>query len=178
MTVKEYLAADQVSDRPLEYHDGEIFPIAEASIRHAAIALSVGAMLREGVMGRPCRVLGTMRVRISATQYVQPDLIVYCGQAELTTESDPSLTNPKVIVEILSPSTAGYDYGDKFELYRRLASFEEYVLVAQDKPRIEVFRRMGDGRWLLSTYEGESAVAVVESIDVRLPLAEIYAGLP
>jgi Uma2 family endonuclease len=83
-----------------------------------------------------------------------------------------------VIVEVLSPSTAGYDYGDKFELYRRLPSIEEYVLVAQDKPRIEVFRRMEDGRWLLSTFEGESAVAVVESIDVRLPLAEIYAELP
>lgn len=178
LTVKEYIEADQVSDRPLEYHDGEIFPLAEASIRHAAIELSIGALLREGVKGKPCRVLGTMRVRISPTQYVQPDLIVYCGQPELTTESDPSLTNPKVIVEILSPSTAGYDYGDKFELYRRLPSFEEYVLVAQDKPRIEVFRRIDGGRWLLSTYEGESATAHIESIDVRLPLAEIYSELP
>lgn len=178
MTVKEYIEADQVSDRPLEYHDGEIFPLAEASIRHAAIELSIGEMLHKGVKGKPCRALGTMRVRISPTQYLQPDLIVYCGQPELTAESDPSLTNPKVIVEILSPTTAGYDYGDKFELYRRLASFEEYVLVAQDKPRIEVFRRVQYSRWLLSTYEGEAATAVIESIDVRLPLAEIYADLP
>lgn len=177
LTVEEYIEADQVSDRPLEYHDGEIFPLAEASIRHAAIDSCLHKMLGSQ-LASSCRVLGTMRVRISPTQYVQPDLIVYCGKPELTTESDPSLTNPRVIVEILSPSTAGYDYGDKFELYRRLPSLEEYVLVAQDKPRIEVFRRIDGGRWLLSTYEGESATALIESIDVRLPLAEIYAELP
>ncbi|MBS1826336.1 MAG: Uma2 family endonuclease [Acidobacteria bacterium] len=98
-----------------------------------------------------------MRVRISATQYVQPDLIVICGQPAFTDETDPSLTNPSVIIEILSPSTAGYDYSGKFQLYRQLPSFEEYLLVAQDQSRIGVFRRMNDGRWLLSSYEAQRA---------------------
>lgn len=178
MTVKEYLEADQVSDRPLEYHDGEIFPIAESSYRHAAIGLNLGVFLKQGLKGKPCHAIGTMRVRISATQYVQPDLIVICGQPAFTEESDPSLTNPSVIIEILSPSTAGYDYSGKFQLYRQLPSFEEYVLVAQDQPRIEIFRRMTDGRWILSTYEGEAAVAKVESLEIEIPLAEVYAQLP
>ena len=177
MTVKEYLAADEASDRPLEYHDGEMFPLAEASIRHAAIESRlhriVGRQLKSS-----CEVLGTMRVRVSATQYVQPDLIAYCGKPVLTEESDPSLTNPSVIFEILSPSTAGYDYGAKFQLYRQLASFQEYVLVAQDQPRIEVFRRMEAGRWLLTSYEGESAVAKVESLEIDIPMSEVYAELP
>ncbi|MBL8174052.1 MAG: Uma2 family endonuclease [Bryobacterales bacterium] len=178
MTVKEYLEADQASERPLEYHDGEIFPLAEASLRHAAIETRIGALLHQGLKNKPCEAIGTMRVRVSPTQYVQPDLIVYCGKPVLTDESDPSLTNPSVIFEILSPSTAGYDYSGKFQLYRQLPSFEEYLLVAQDQPRIEVFRRMTDGRWLLTVYEGESAVAKVESLEIEIPLAEIYSQLP
>ena len=178
LSVEEYLAADLVSDRPLEYHDGEIFPIAEASLRHAAIEVNVGSLLKQRLSGTTCNVIGTMRVRISQTQYVQPDIIVYCGQPTLTKESEPSLTNPKVVFEILSPSTADYDYGGKFQLYRQLPSFEEYVLVAQDQPRVEVFRRMPDGKWLLSTYEGEESTAAVESLDMQLPLREIYAQLP
>ncbi|MBS1828887.1 MAG: Uma2 family endonuclease [Acidobacteria bacterium] len=177
MTVKEYIEADLVSDRPLEYHDGEVSPIAVASFRHASIesrlGRKVGGQLKSG-----CQIIGTMRVRISARQYVQPDLIVYCGQPALTDESDPSLTNPKVIFEILSPSTAGYDYSDKFHLYRQLPSFEEYVLVAQDQPRIDVFRKMADGRWLLSNYEGDQAVATVESLGIEIPLGELYSELP
>jgi len=178
MTVEEYLEADQASDVPLEYHDGEMFPIAESSLRHAAIELRLAALLHQGLKLKPCEAIGTMRVRISPTQYVQPDLIVYCGKPALTEESDPSLTNPSVIFEILSPSTAGYDYSDKFQLYRQLASFEEYVLVAQDQARIEVFRRMTDGRWLLTAYEGESAAAKVESLEIEIPLGEVYGGLP
>jgi Uma2 family endonuclease len=76
-----------------------------------------------------------------------------------------------------SPTTADYDYGHKFILYRRIGSFEEYVLVAQDQARVEVFRKTPDRRWLISTYESLDAVANVESLGISLPLAEIYAGV-
>jgi len=79
-----------------------------------------------------------------------------------------------VIVEILSPSTADCDYGGKFALYRGLPSFEEYLLIAQDEPRIEVFRKMPDDRWVLSSYVGLDATVRVESLEIDLPLAEIY----
>lgn len=135
MTVEEYLAADQGSECPLEYHDGEIFPMAEASLRHGMIAIKLARCVDQRLDGTPCRGSGPVRIRINPTKFLHPDFLVFCGQPVLTSESDPSLTNPKVIFEILSPSTEGYDYSGKFQLYRQLPSFEEYVLVAQEQPR-------------------------------------------
>ena len=78
-------------------------------------------------------------------------------------------------MEVLSPSTADYDYGGKFALYRSLPSFEEYLLIAQDEPRIEVFRKNSEGHWVLYTYEGMESTVRVESLAIDLPLAEIYS---
>ena len=82
-----------------------------------------------------------IRVRVSPKKYLYPDLLVYCGEPQLTDEVEDTITNPKVIVEVLSPSTANYDQGGKFRLYQQLPSFEEYVLVSQDTPRVEVSRK-------------------------------------
>ena len=82
-----------------------------------------------------------------------------------------------MIVEVLSPSTQGYDRSRKFDLYRLLPSFEEYVLVSQDKPSVEVIRKSPDGRWIITFYEGLEALAKVESLDIALPLAELYDGV-
>jgi Uma2 family endonuclease len=114
---------------------------------------------------------------VSPTKFLIPDIIVVCGKPALTDEHQDTITNPKVIVEILSPSTADYDYGEKFILYRRLESFEEYLLVSQDQPRVEVARKTPDKRWVISTYEGMDAVVNVESLDVSLPLRDIYGGV-
>ena len=100
--------------------------------------------------------------------------MVVCGKPVFTDEDQDTVTNPKVIVEILSPSTADYDYGGKFALFRTLPSFEEYLLIAQEEPRIEVFRKMPDDRWILSSYVGLDATVRVESLEIDLPLAEIY----
>ncbi|MBS1829508.1 MAG: Uma2 family endonuclease [Acidobacteria bacterium] len=175
MTVEEYLAADQTSERPLEYHDGEVFPLAEASLAHGAIQFNLSSALRSKLEAGPCRGTGSVRVRVSPTQYLYPDVLVFCGQPELSKESDPSLTNPKVIFEILSPSTSDYDFGAKFQLYRQLPSFEEYILIAQDQPKVEVFRRLPDGRWILTIYEGLEATISLDSLNIQLPLSEIYA---
>ena len=113
----------------------------------------------------------------SPTKFVYPDFVVYCGAPALTDEDHDTLTNPKVIIEILSPSTANYDYGRKFILYRMLPSFEEYVLVSQDQARVETCRKSSDDRWVLSTYRGLDAVVPIESIGIPLPLAEVYNGV-
>jgi Uma2 family endonuclease len=178
MTVAEYIAADEASERRLEYHDGEVCPLAWANFPHAMIQANMAYGLSLRLRGKPCQIIGTMRVRVSPVQYLQPDLIVYCGEAALTPEPDASLTNPKVLFEILSPSTADYDYGSKFQLYRLLPSLEEYVLVAQDQPRVEVFRKSAGGKWILSSYQGEQSAVAVESLEIELPLTEIYANLP
>ena len=118
-----------------------------------------------------------MAERVSPSKYVYPDLLVVCGKLVTTEDRAKSIINPKVIVEILSPSTEGYDGHRKFAFYRQIPTFEEYILIAQDQPRVEVFRKAAENRWILSTYEGAGAVARVESIEIELPLDEIYSGV-
>ncbi len=178
MTLEEYLTADAVAERPLEYHDGEVFPMVDASLSHAMLLTNLSSCLGSRLIGSPCRSAALARVRVNSAKYVYPDLVVFCGQPTLASANDPSLTNPKVIFEILSPATEGYDYNGKFQLYRQLPSFEEYVLIAQDQPRVEVFRRLPDDKWVRSTYEGNESTAVIETIDVGIPLSELYAQLP
>lgn len=173
LSVEEYLAMDRAADLKSEYHDGEVFPIAAVSLAHAQMAIRIGRRLDERLESSPCRVAALARVRVSPTKFVYPDIIIVCGAPALTDEIADTITNPRVIVEILSPSTADYDYGGKFALYRRLPSFEEYLLVAQDEPRVEVFRRTPDGRWMLSTYQGLDATIPVECLDLSIPMREI-----
>lgn len=175
LSVEEYLALDRAAELPSEYHDGEMFPIESVSVEHARITANTVYRLSERLYGKPCRALnGPIRVRVSPTKFVCPDILVVCGKVDVTDELQDTVTNPKVIIEVLSPSTADYDYGGKFTLYRLLPSFEEYLLIAQDKPRIEVFRKMPDDRWILTRYEGLESTVPVESLYIELPLAEIY----
>ncbi len=172
MSVEEYIALDDAAELKSEYHDGELFPI------DAMIAANATARLVLRLNPASCRsYISPVRVRVSPTKFVYPDILVVCGKTELTEESTDTITNPKVVVEILSPSTADYDYGGKFALYRRLPSFEEYVLIAQDQPRVEVFRKAADNRWILTTHEGLEAAVNVEALNITLPLAELYAGV-
>ena len=175
MSVEEYLAADRAAELPSEYHDGEMFPVVVASWAHACVTSNTVRRLSERLDGRPCQVANsTARVRVSPTKFVYPDILVFCGKPDFTDDMQDTITNPRVIVEVLSPSTADYDYGGKFALYRRLPSFEEYFLIAQDEPRIEVFRKDPANRWILSSYAGLESTVRVESLDIVLPLAEIY----
>jgi Uma2 family endonuclease len=177
LSVEEYLALDETSERRLEYHDGEVFPIDNALLPHGLLGVNIGRRLAERLDQTGCRVAGTARVRVSPTQYVYPDILVYCGKPALTDGRSESLMNPKVIVEILSPSTEDYDYGKKFILYRSLPSFEEYLLVSQEQPRVEVSRRTPENRWILSTYLGLDAVVPVESLGISIPMGELYEGV-
>jgi len=113
---------------------------------------------------------------VASGKFVHPDLMVVCGKEEVLGAGDAVL-NPQVVVEVLSPKTGDYDYGGKFRLYQTLDSFEEYVLIAQDEPRVDVFRKTPDSRWLLSSYTGLSQVAKVESLGIELSLAQLYAGV-
>ncbi len=176
MSVEEYLAADRAAERASEYHDGEMFPLEAVSIRHGLLVNRVAWKLLERLEGGPCQIVSQIRVRVSPSKFIYPDQAIIHGEPALTDEHADTITNPKVIVEVLSPSTKNYDHGEKFELYRRLPSFEEYVLIAQDQPNVEVFRKTPDGRWLLTIYEGLDAVARLNSLDIALPLAELYAG--
>lgn len=176
MTVEDYLAFDRAAEVKSEFHDGELFQIEAVSLQHNRVALNTARKLADQLDGTPCEVLiQPIRVRVSPTKFVYPDLMVVCGTPEVTDEVQDTITNPKVIIEVLSPSTADYDYRAKFQLYRNLPSFTEYLLIDQNDPKVEVFRRLEGSDWLLSSYAGLDAVVPVRCLNIEVPLSVIYA---
>ena len=178
MTVEEYLVYDRAAEVKSEYHDGELFPTSVSmSVRHSRITANVviclGNLLRSG----PCKVYTPTRVRVNARKYFYPDAFVVCGQVQLTDEMQDTITNPKVIVEVLSPSTADYDLGGKFQMYLRLPSLEEYVAVSKDEVKVHVFRRTANDAWSLTNYEGLDASFPLQSLGIVVPLREIFLEL-
>ena len=180
LSMEEYLALDRVAEVPSEFHDGEMFPIEAITYEHSVISVNVGSALKTRLRGGNggCQPLASpLRVRVSPTKRVIPDHAIVCGGPEFADKQRDTIVNPKVIVEILSPSTANYDFGYKFRLYCRLTSFEEYVLISQDEPRVERYRKSAEDRWVISIYTGLGAVVPIESIDISLPLSEIYEDI-
>lgn len=177
-SVEEYLAKDRDAELKSEYHDGELFPICAVSVEHGQLAINVGHCLRSRIQGPNCRIVASpVRVRVSPSKFVYPDIFIVGGKAQLTDEHRDTITNPKVIVEILSPPTADYDRGGKFELYRELPSFEEYILIEQDQYRVETRLRQADGNWLLRRFDGLQAVLPIQSLNFSIPLSEIYSDV-
>jgi len=177
MTYAEYLAAEAASGIRHEYLNGEVWAMAGGTPEHAALALAVGSELRSALRGKPCRAYSAdLRVRIVDTGLsTYPDVSVVCGQLETAPDDKDAVTNPIVLVEVLSESTEGYDRGAKAAHYRRIPSLREYVLVAQAEPRIEVFRRAESGRWeLLEARPGETIE--LASLGVQLDVAAVYAN--
>ena len=134
-TVEEYLELEEASPLRHEYHDGEIIAMSGGSLEHSVIITNVSAALHAALANKPCLVLDTnLKVGIGPSrQFVYPDVHVICGQPQFDPR-DPNrqtVTNPRMAVEVLSPSTEAYDRGGKFNLYRELESLEEYVLISQ-----------------------------------------------
>jgi Uma2 family endonuclease len=177
MTYAEYLAAEALSDVRHEFLDGEVWAMAGGTPEHAALALAMGSELREALHGKPCRAFSAdLRVRVIDTGLsTYPDVSVVYGQLETAPDDPDAVTNPIVLVKVLSESTEGYDRGAKAAHYRRIPSLREYVLVSQAEPRIEVHRRADSGRWeLLEARPGEAIE--LASLGARIDVAAIYAN--
>jgi Uma2 family endonuclease len=175
-TVDEYLDYDDAADCRTEFHGGEIFRMDDVSVRHGIIELALGTALNGRLKESPCKSMAGVRFRTAGDDYVRPDIAVICGPPQYT-PNGRAATNPKLIVEILSPSTADFDYGGKFELYREMESLQEYALVSQTRHRVEVFRKTAEKEWLLSTYKGLDETIPFHSVSVTVPMTEIYAGV-
>ncbi|PKO22641.1 MAG: hypothetical protein CVU38_08360 [Chloroflexi bacterium HGW-Chloroflexi-1] len=175
-TPEEYLALERRAETKSEYWNGQIYALAGASESHVLIITNVVSALATQVKGRPCKVYShDMRVKVSAAGlYTYPDVIVVCGEARFEDRHRDTLLNPLVLIEALSSSTAVYDRGAKFEFYRSLESLSDYLLVAQDEPKIDHYTRQSADRWLLSTYRGLDATVPIPAIDCALPLADVY----
>ena len=176
LTPEEYLAFEREAEVKHEYYAGEIFAFARASRQHNLMVANVIRELGNEVKGRPCEVYPSdMRVRVSPKGlYTYPDITVVCGEARFGDEHSDTLLNPTVIVEVLSPSTEGYDRGEKFEHYRKLESLKEYLVIAQERHHVERHVRQSEGQWLLSETDSVDDVIELPSIACRLAVADIY----
>ncbi|MCC6552513.1 MAG: Uma2 family endonuclease [Polyangiaceae bacterium] len=172
----EYIARERAGDTKHELLRGVIIAMAGASPRHNAIAANVIGLLHGLLRGGPCSVLTSdQRVYIEETDlYTYPDVTVVCGKPLFHAKCLDTLLNPRVIVEVLSDSTADYERGPKFAHYRRLASFEEYLCISQLEKRVEHSRRIETGQWLLTEHKGDDAVVVLTALGCELRLADIY----
>lgn len=176
LTPEEYLALERQAGTKSEYYAGVIVAMAGASYSHNLIAANVVAALHSQLRGRMCSVFpGDMRVKVGATGlYTYPDVVVVCGQPRFDDKYLDTLLNPVLIVEILSKTTSGYDRGEKFEHYRKIESFVEYLLISQERCYIEHFVRQLGNQWLLSESERLQDVVELASIACNLALADVY----
>ena len=175
VTPEEYLEGELKAEYKSEYYKGQIYAMAGASLTHVTIVSNFTAELRQALRGGTCvAVSSDLRLRVSfAGLYTYPDVIVICGQVRYADDKSHTITNPTVIIEVLSPSTEAHDRGFKFAQYRKIDSLHEYVLVSQSEPRVEKFHRRGE-QWVLSECVGIEAVCELESVNCRIQLAEIY----
>lgn len=176
VTPEEYLALERAAEYKNEYLDGEIVAMTGASREHNLIQVNIVAELRNQLKGHPCEVYPSeMRVRIPSTNsYTYPDAAVVCGEPQFEDESVDTLLNPTLIVEVLSKSTASYDRTEKFGHYRTIDALREYLLVSQDKCKVEQYVRQADGRWLLSDVISRESSVELASVPCVLKLAEVY----
>ena len=173
---QEYLALDRVADRRSEYHDGQMFLMSGASNEHNLIVGEVIRNIGNTLVNSPCNVYPSdMRIQIPGRRnYVYPDVSVVCAEPQFDDKRSEILLNPNLIIEVLSPSTQHFDRGKKFDLYRSIPSVQEYVLVAQDEPRVAVYQRRANEEWAFTEAEGLKGKIRLYSVGCDLGLKEIY----
>lgn len=175
LTPDQYLEIERAAEFKSEYLDGEMFAMAGAREAHNLVVMNVLGELREQLRSRPCRPYPSdMRVRVNARLYTYPDVTVVCGDPQFLDERRDTLLNPGLIVEVLSPSTEAYDRGRKFEHYKSLPSFREYLLLASDRMHADLCIRQPDDRWLLTSADAPDETLTLDSVGVRLRLADLY----
>ena len=176
-TPDEYLEFERASDVRHEYVDGEIYEMAGESLAHSRICVNIAGEMRSSLKGSRCEALSpNMKVRAeSKGMFAYPDLSIVCGEPVFHDKQRDVLLNPKVIIEVLSPSTQRYNQTKKFFRYRKeIPSLTDYILIYQDSPFIEHHEKVSDGRWVHNAFDGIEDVLRIPSIDCEVPLSEIY----
>lgn len=175
-TVEEYLALEEKANSKSEYIDGKIIPMAGGSANHNQIALNFSAELNFAFKKQNYRVYMTdMRLWIPKRRiYTYPDVMIIAGEPEFVDNRTDIIQNPKVIVEVLSKSTENYDRDDKFKAYRTIPSFEEYLLIEQDRIYIEHYSKTANKRWSLQEYDEEDELITLVTIPFEITLQDFY----
>lgn len=173
---EDYLAAEADSPNKHEYRDGEVYAMARGTDAHNLITGNLYALLRAHLRGGPCRTyFADVKAHIETCNcYYYPDVMLTCDPRD--TETSTYKRFPKLIVEVLSDSTEAFDRGDKFADYRGLDSLQEYVLISQTRPQVEVFRRNAEGLWVLHPH-GDGDTLSLTSVDWSGAIAEVYEAV-
>ncbi len=175
-TVTEYLELEERAEFKSEFVNGEILPMAGATANHNILTLKFAARILLALEDLDYSVF-TTDVRLwmpDYNQYTYPDVMIVEGQTIFTNEKQTAITNPCLIVEVLSSSTQEYDRVNKFKQYRSISSFREYVLVYQNNYCVEQYTKQNDGRWILTEYLGEDTVLKLESVRFEISLQDLY----
>ena len=175
-TPEEYLRLEENSTDKHEFIEGGIYLIAGGSLRHNALTVNIAAELNIGLRGKPC-VTFSSDMRLSpdiGAFYAYADVSVVCGTPELAPGGNATLTNPTVIVEVLSPSTENYDRGKKAEYYRRFLSLKSYLIVDQGRVFVEHYCRQEDNSWSLEIFTDLSEQISLPSLGLVIPLINIH----
>ena len=178
VTPEEYLERDRAAEFRSEYYAGRIYAMSGGTWSHARIISNLNRRLANALEGRSCVVCSSdMRVQVAADFYTYPDVLIVCGEPKFPDSRTDVITNPVIVIEVLSPSTEAYDRGFKASHYRRMPSLRELALVSQDEPRIEIFRRQPSDEWLLSESIGLDSTCRFESVPCSIRMSEIYDGV-
>ena len=175
-TPEEYLDLERQSEIRHEFLDGTVYAMSGESPAHSTICFNLAGILHLQLRSTNCRGFSpNMKVRAGeAGLYAYPDLAVVCGEPTFHDKHKDVLLNPTVIFEVLSRSTQAYDRGEKFERYKSIETLRDYVLVSQDRPRLEHFSLQSDGSWAHAELEGVDAALTLDSINCHVALADIY----
>jgi Uma2 family endonuclease len=175
ITEEEYLERERAAEFRSDYYAGHVYAMSGGSWTHATLIHNVSRLLGNAFEGRNCSAkTSDMRVRVSGKLYTYPDVVVVCGEPKFLDNRTDTVTNPVLIVEVLSPSSEAYDRGAKATQCRRMESLQELVFVAQIEPRVEIYRKRSANEWVLSESAGLESTCRFDSVDCELPLAGIY----
>ena len=176
-TEAEYFEFERTSFGRWEYVGGQIRQMSGGTTDHGAISMNIGRALGNVLVPRGCRVYGSdVRIHTGDGVNTFPDISVICGENQYYLGRKDTVLNPLLVVEVLSPSTEGYDRGNKFDHYQTIAALTDYLLVEQSRARVLLFTRR-DSLWEMQEFKGLEAVAALPSVEVELALADVYASI-
>ncbi len=175
-SIQEYLEFEDNSQAKHEYLNGEIVTMTGATTNHNKLAGKIYTLLLLALEDQDYQVyIGDVRVSIEKTKiYTYPDVMIVTGKPIYQGKSKTTIVNPSLIIEVLSKSTKDYDQNDKFDSYRSLETFKEYILIDQYQYYVKQFAKNETGKWVLTDYYGEESVLKLESINFEISLQELY----
>jgi Uma2 family endonuclease len=173
---EEYLVMERASGVKHEYYKGEVYAMSGASWKHNVIVKNINTTVLPFLKAKPCDMFGSdLRIHIPENAlYTYPDFSIICGKAETTDDENDNITNPSVIIEILSKSTKDYDRGTKFTLYRSIKTLKEYILIDSTSVSVEIFARQEDNSWKLTEHKQPSDSFYISTIGLTLFMKDIY----